>query len=322
MDLNSIGQLRLDAKEVGEIQAEISIEEQIEAPGRELAKYRHLLNRKRHHLIRSVMVDKINQIDEILQSLRKALPRSRQTTVKSPDWEKLREQVQEIDSLLGGAITRPSRWNDLQRHLHFGMGQDLLDIIRLDWPDVKPGLQKVLYDEDEPIPVEVTDLAALASAQPKGEVITKLKWKSLTDEDFERLIFSIISSTPGYENPEWLIHTKAADRGRDLSVYRVVHDSLSGTIRSRVLIQCRHWLTRSVSTSDVTQLKDQITTWEPPKIDVLIITTTGRFTSDAVSVIEKHNAGDRALKIEMWPESHLEGLLAKRPALIAEFRLR
>src|SRR5712691_3354252 len=87
MDLNSIGQLRLDAKEVGEIQAEISIEEQIEAPGRELAKYRHLLNRKRHHLIRSVMVDKINQIDEILQSLRKALPRSRQTTIKSPDWE-------------------------------------------------------------------------------------------------------------------------------------------------------------------------------------------------------------------------------------------
>jgi hypothetical protein len=322
MDLNAIGQCRLDAKEVGEIEAEIAVNEQIEAPGRELAKYRHLLNRKRRQLIRSVMSDRIDYIDEILRSLSKALPKSRRANVKSPDWEKLREQVQEIDALLGGAIARPSRWNDLQRHLHFGMAQDLLDIIRLDWPEVKPGLQKALYGEDEPLPVEVADLDTLASAQPKGEVITKLKWKSLTDEDFERLIFSIISSTPGYENPEWLIHTKAQDRGRDLSVYRVIHDPLSGTIRNRVLIQCRNWLARSISTSDVAQLKEQITIWEPPKIDVLIIATTGRFTSDAVAAIERHNAGDRALRIDMWPESHLEGLLAKRPALIAEFRLR
>jgi len=44
MDLNSMGQNRLDAKECGEISAEIAVEEQIEAPGRELAEYRHRLN--------------------------------------------------------------------------------------------------------------------------------------------------------------------------------------------------------------------------------------------------------------------------------------
>ena len=59
-----------------------------------------------------------------------------------------------------------------------------------------------------------------------------------------------------------------------------------------------------------------------PKVDVLIIVTTGRFTSYAVAAIEKHNGGDRALRIQMWAESHLEGLLAERPALIAEFGLR
>ncbi len=36
MDLNSIGQSRLDAKECGEISAEIAVEDEIEAPGREL----------------------------------------------------------------------------------------------------------------------------------------------------------------------------------------------------------------------------------------------------------------------------------------------
>jgi Restriction endonuclease len=145
---------------------------------------------------------------------------------------------------------------------------------------------------------------------------------SLSDEDFERLVFSLISDVPGYENPEWLTRTNAPDRGRDLSVARIITDPLSGVMRSRVLIQCRNWLTKSVGPTDVATLKEQMTTWVPPKVDVLVIATSGRFTSDAVAIVEKHNGGDRALKIEMWPESHLERLLAVRPALIAEFGLR
>jgi hypothetical protein len=62
--------------------------------------------------------------------------------------------------------------------------------------------------------------------------------------------------------------------------------------------------------------------WEPPRLDILIIVTTGRFTTDVISYIEKHNQSDTALTIEMWPESHLESLLASRPGIIAEFRLR
>jgi hypothetical protein len=200
--------------------------------------------------------------------------------------------------------------------------QDLMDIARLDWPDAKAGLTKGLFDHDEPLPVEVADLGTLAAAQPKGKVVTKLKWESLSDEDFERLVFSLISDAAGYENPEWLTHTNAPDRGRDLSVTRIITDPLSGATRRRILIQCRNWLTKSIGPRDVATLREQIVSWEPPKVDVLIIATTGRFTSDAVSAIEKHNAGDRALKIEMWPESHLERLLAERPALIAEFGLR
>lgn len=116
--------------------------------------------------------------------------------------------------------------------------------------------------------------------------------------------------------------TNAPDRGRDLSVTRIANDQLGGVIRSRVIIQCKHWPTKSVSVGDVSELQAQMKLWEPPRVDVLVIATSGRFSSDAVSFIEKHNVEDRALRIEMWPESHLERLLAERPALIAEFRLR
>ena len=62
--------------------------------------------------------------------------------------------------------------------------------------------------------------------------------------------------------------------------------------------------------------------WEPPRVDVLIIATTGRFATDAVDLIEKHNTSNVALRIEMWPDSHLERLLARHPELIATFHLR
>lgn len=39
-------------------------------------------------------------------------------------------------------------------------------------------------------------------------------------------------------------------------------------------------------------------------------------------VAERHNQSDTGLRFEMWPESHLERLLAMRPDLIDEFGLR
>jgi hypothetical protein len=324
MDLNAIGQNRLDAKEIGEFSVEVAVEEQIEAPGREIAEYRHRLNRKRRQLVRSVLSDLISAVDGTLRSLSAKIPKKLNPSrkVKFPAWEKLKGQIEEIEMLLGSSASRPSRWADMRRHLHFGAFQDLADVVRLDWPQVKAGLTKELFDHNEPIPVEVADLSTLAATQPRGKVVTKLKWESMNDEDFERLVFSLLSGAPGYENPEWLMRTNAPDRGRDLSVTRALTDPLSGSTRARVIVQCRNWLTKSIGPGDVATLKEQVATWEPPRVDVLIIATTGRFTSDAVSAIEKHNGGDRALKIEMWPETHLERLLAERPALIAEFGLR
>ena len=57
-------------------------------------------------------------------------------------------------------------------------------------------------------------------------------------------------------------------------------------------------------------------------MDVLVIATSGRFTSDAVANIEKRNQEDSALRIEMWPESHLEWALAGRPDIVARYSLQ
>jgi hypothetical protein len=87
------------------------------------------------------------------------------------------------------------------------------------------------------MPVEIDDLAVLVRSKPGGRVSTKLAWEVLDAEDFERLLFNIVSDAEGYANPKWLTRTNAPDRGRDISVDRGLPDFLSGVMRQRIIIE-------------------------------------------------------------------------------------
>lgn len=316
------GQMRLDALELGEIEAQVSVGNALEEQGKLLREYRFHLNAKRRELVRSRLLALIDEVGNLLAALRPTVTKAEiNETVEMPEWLRLKENVKEIATLLGSG-PKPTRWGDLQRHLHFGMVGDLVDILEHDWPAVQDGLKSELYGEHDPVPVDVTDLADLVAARPTGRVTSQLTWSNLTDEDFERLIFNLISETAGYENPQWLQQTHASDRGRDISVMKIDADRLAGVRRHRIIIQCKHWQSRSVGPGDVSDVRSQMELWQPPRVDGLYIATSGRFTADAILLIERHNQEDRALHISMWPDSHLEMLLAARPHLIAQFRLR
>ena len=324
MDLDEIAQNRLDAQDLGEIDMVVSVERAIGEPSRLLREYRARFNSRRRSLVRATINEELDAIEALLQELAALLSEDAAPSepVESQSFDAIASHVAQIDTLLGSSMARPARWQDLQRHLRFGLQCDLRDILTDDWPTVRTGLRESLYGDKEPVPVAVDDLGALVNTRPSGPVATRLHWDRLSEEDFERLVFMLISSESAYENPGWLMRTNAPDRGRDLSVFRVHQDALSGAMRARVIIQCRHWLTRSVSLSDIGVLRDQMKLWEPPRVDVHVVATSGRFTTDAVDYVERHNQSDSGLRIEMWPESHLERLLASRPAIIAEFNLR
>lgn len=316
--LDEIAQSRLDAMELGEFSCEMSVERDIVAPGAELQEYRDRLERSRRALIRARLDELIGLVDSYLNEI-KAGPSPDGT---APQWPDLTAAVAEIDRLLGTSVKRPPRWSDLRRHLSFGMEGDFTDIVTMDWPAVRPALHSAVYSDNDPIPVAVADLGELVRKRPTGPVPTALKWEVLNPADFERLLFCLISTTNGYENAKWLMHTSAPDRGRDLSVDRVIGDPLSGIIRQRVIVQAKHWLSRSVAVSDITTAREEVRAWEPPRVDRLIIATSGRFTADAVARVEADNQGRLYIEVQMWPESHLESLLASRPDLVAQFGLR
>ncbi|MGH2864192.1 MAG: restriction endonuclease [Solirubrobacteraceae bacterium] len=287
-----------------------------------LADYRYRFTRARRRLVRERVIELVSEIDGLLAELPTKHERDSTPLADDGDWQQLAGHVKEIERLLAQDLARKGRWSDLHRHLSFALGVDLHDIAEWDWPSVRGDIMDALYGELEPLPIDATDLGALVAARPAGPVTTALHWAALDDDEFERLMFNLISQTAGYENARWLMKTRAPDRGRDLSVDRVVSDALSGTRRERVIIQCKHWLSRSIPMPECAAAVAAVKLWEPPVVDSLIIASSGRFTADAVQWIERHNESRERPPIEVWADSHLEFLLASRAALVTEFGLR
>ena len=288
-----------------------------------LQKYKRYLNKERRKIVRDEIKASIEEIDKVLRelSIKYSDIEPRNMKVKDNDFEMIKSKVSKIEILLG-SNKRPNRWSDLNRHIHFSLVQDLIDIINNDWPIILKSLDSVLYSEDEALPTQVTDLSVLSSKSIEDNVIKRLKWENLTSNDFERLIYNLVSNTNTYVNPQWLTNINSPDKGRDISIEQIIDDPLIGATYKRIFIQCKHWLQKSISRNDVYLCEKDIKLWEPPAIDTLIIATSGRFTTGAIEYIENQNLSNSRLKIIMWPESHIESLLSKRPGVIAEFGLR
>lgn len=320
--LDDIAQNRYDSAMISEPDILIGLDQQIAAPAQEVAAYRHSLMRERRSLVRARAEELMVSIDAALTQLTSRYERDQTPLAADDEWQQLVGTIAEVERLVGPDLVKRGGWGDLARHFHFALGVDLHDIADSDWPSVRPDIENALYGQLEPLPVDAEDLAELVATRPAGPVSTALMWSALDDDSFERLVFNILQDAAGYENPRWLMKTRAPDRGRDLSVDRVVADSLSGTRRERVIVQCKHWQSRSVTAQDCAATVAQMSLWEPPAVDELIIATSGRFTSDAVRWIDAHNENRKRPHVDPWPDSHLESLLAPRPGLVGEFGLR
>jgi hypothetical protein len=230
--------------------------------------------------------------------------------------------VGEIERLVADTTERRGRWGYLRRHIHFGQGHDWHDIHEFDWPTVRADVEAAGFADADPLPVPDIDLGQAAAGQLTGSATVALPWNRLDDEGFERLLYDLLRDVPEYQNVKWEMQTRAADRSRDLSLERVLRDSTGDVRTERVMVQAKHWLTRSVGPSDIAATLTRVKLWEPPIIRGLVIATSGRFTADAVAWAEKHNDGGQAPLIDLWPESKLESLLAAKPHLAAAHGLR
>lgn len=319
-DIDEAGQSFIDYIEIGEPAFELM--NQLEEPGNQLDEYQFRLAKARRRAIHERLNDLTSTISETLPRIVEGAARDSPDRLDDPKTTTIESSISEIERLLGDTTERGGRWGDLHRHMHFGQGHDWHDVTEMDWPSVRADIEAASLAESDPLPVPGVDLGFAASARPVGGASIGLTWSALDDDGFERLLFDLLRAFPRYQNVEWLMKTRAPDRGRDLSAERVIQDDGGTTRTERVIVQAKHWTSKSVGPADITNTLGALSLWEPPPIRALVIATSGRFTSDAVAVAEKHNADGKLPFIELWPDSRLETLLSQRPDLIASSGIR
>lgn len=298
------------------------VHRQVEEPGKDLAEYRYRLSKARRTAIRQRVDELSSDIDVTLPKILEVLPTGKaDAVIATEETRQVREAIAEIERLVGDTVERRGRWGDLSRHLGFSEAQDWEDIAKKDWPDVKRQLSQALFDELEPLPVPKVDIAEAAESSPTGGVVTELAWDQLSPADFERLLFNLLPRQPGITNVQWLTHPNAADRGRDLSADRIVRTGVGVERKERIIVQAKHWLTKSVGVGELTTLMGQMDLWQPPTVHTVIVATSGAFSSDATSWVESRNNGSQLPHVEMWNKAHLESLLANAPGVSATFGL-
>jgi len=313
-----------DSKDVSDLDVSDCIMEfysETFAQDSEISKYEHAFKRERRRLIRNQVQQCVVDIDKILDLLNITLEgRYSSDALKPEEINPLKERIRQLDGLIGDSVSRPPRWSDLDRHLHFGLVHDLHDIIRLDWPSIKPSIDSFFYGDD-PIPIITQDIGDLVdSADKTGIIGTSLNWTSITDVQFERLCADLLKALPNWENVEWLTPTHASDRGKDLEAFWVYQDAARGTIRERTLVECKHRPDKSVSPKDIETLQNLSVTHG--KADLYLVITSGKFSDQVTQIVDGWNESNSRLKVELWEHWKLEQLLASHPYIIKLYGLR
>lgn len=319
-DIDGLGQAFIDYLEIGE--PPFPVFEAGERAGGDLAEYRFRLNRARRRAARERLEQLTAVIDSSLLRVLDGVPRDSQDRLTGCDVEQVIAAVGEIERLMGDTAERRGRWGDLHRHLHFGQGHDWHDIRELDWPSIRSDVEAAGFSDTDPLPVPELDLGQAAGGHLTGTATIALPWHRLSDDGFERLLYDLLRDFPEHQNVQWLMQTRAPDRGRDLSLDRILQDSTGGVRTERVIVQAKHWLKRSVGASEVADTMALVKLWQPPLVRGLIIATSGRFSADAVAWTEQHNNSGATPFIELWPNSRLETLLAQKSYLSAAHGLR
>ena len=317
LPLDDISQMRFDYMEIGlEMEGYRAIDDATQLPKRNLDEYKYRVLKMRRLLVRSRIEEVVARMDDLLRSTTET-DQGREYPDNIDGWALLGEMIAELDRLRGSDLLSDTRLGDLNRHIHFAEPHDLRDIVELDWPSVRTALVDLVV-EGEPLTISVEDLGDLVRSEPTGSVTSRLDWEHVDSETFERLVFDLLRSAGSYENIEWLIKTNAPDRGRDLSADRVIVDELSGTKRLAVLVQCKHWQSRSISVANIVTLMAEVGLWSR-RFAIVIVATSGRFTQDAVDWREKRELEGEYPAVEFWAGSHIEHLLASRPTLRSNY---
>jgi hypothetical protein len=140
-----------------------------------------------------------------------------------------------------------------------------------------------------------------------------LDWSALADQEFEELCYDIMENS-GFVNLSW-IGRKGKDRGRDILAEKQLTE-LGKMHVEKWLVQCKKYLTRSPSPSD---LENDLAWADFHSPDVFLIMLTNTLSADTLDWLDRV-ADKRNYGVEVIDEKQLRNLLDDQKELKSEQR--
>lgn len=318
-DIETVGWAFVESAETG--MPPVSVIEAVNQPGRQLGKYRFHFGVAKRRLVKQRTEELVDKAERCIAEIAQTVNVDSREPIIDDRTETVKGAIDEIESLLSDRLSKRGRWSDLRRHLGYSESHDWIDIRMLDWPSVKADIIEAMSISPDPLEVPDFDLGVLAK-NPTGSISTLgFDWQRITYQDFERLLFDLLSSLEGYENVQWLTDVNAPDRGRDIYLDRMLRDASGSCRYERVIVQAKHYPGRSVQPQDIIKAVSAADSWAGAPVRWIIFATSGNFTDAAIDTVNGRNQRE-TLQLETWNRSFLERLLNQHPQLIDDYGLR
>lgn len=139
------------------------------------------------------------------------------------------------------------------------------------------------------------------------------EWSKLTDKDFVELCFDIFKSLPRIVKVD--ITEGTSDLGQDIKAIEAI-PSLTGEIKHKCTIQCKHYPSRKVAPSDIEKI---LNSYSQLKFDVFGLMTSNLLFPSCRRMLEAWNSPKFPFKVVIWDVKKIEDYVRNKPQIYARY---
>ena len=143
--------------------------------------------------------------------------------------------------------------------------------------------------------------------------LMRFDWTKLSDKEFVELCYDILKSFP--QMKEVKITEGTGDLGQDIEAIEVL-TSLYGEIKLKWTIQCKHFPSRKIASSDISRI---LNSHSQLKFDVFCLMTSNLLLPSCRRMLEKWNSQDYPFKVVIWDVKKIEDYLRNTPEIYARY---
>lgn len=144
----------------------------------------------------------------------------------------------------------------------------------------------------------------------------EFEWSRLSEGEFVKLCYDIFKSLPRIVKVK--ITEGTSDLGQDIVAIEAI-SSLTGEIKQKCTVQCKHYASRKVAPSDITSL---LNSHSQLKFDVFCLMTSNLLFPSCRRMLEAWNSPKYPFRVLIWDVKKIENYVQNKPEIYARYFIK